>query len=58
MKKEFVSGLPVWASIFDGHSRIERRVYVDENGERFVKINGNFVDMDWVYMRWDASISF
>lgn len=58
MKKEFVSGLPVWVSIFDGHSRIERRVYVDENGERFVKINGNFVDMDWVYMRWEASISF
>lgn len=28
------------ATIYDGHSHIERRVYEDENGRRYVKING------------------
>ena len=27
------------ATIFDGHSHIERRVYEDESGIRYVKIN-------------------
>jgi len=28
------------ATIYDGHSHIERRVYEDENGRRYVQING------------------
>ena len=28
------------ATIFDGHSHIERRVYRDEIGKRYVQING------------------
>ena len=27
---------------------ISRRVYADETGKEFVKINGNFVSIDWV----------
>ena len=30
------------ATIFDGHSHIERRVYEDECGWLYVKINGVF----------------
>jgi hypothetical protein len=30
------------ATIFDGHSHIERRGFENENGERFVRINGLF----------------
>ena len=30
------------ATIFDGHSHIERRVFVDEQGTRYVRINGWF----------------
>ena len=30
------------ATIFDGHSHIERRVFENEIGERFVRINGFF----------------
>ena len=30
------------ATIFDGHSHIERRVYVDECGVYYVRINGFF----------------
>lgn len=33
------------ATIYDGHSHIERRVYVDEHGEWFVKINGFFASI-------------
>ena len=28
------------ATIYDGHSHIERRVYQDSKGRRFVQING------------------
>lgn len=28
------------ATIYDGHSHIERRVYKDEHGRQFVKVNG------------------
>lgn len=28
------------ATIFDGHSHIERRIYVSDTGEELVKING------------------
>lgn len=30
------------------YTHIERRVYEDENGNRFVKINGDFTDLDWL----------
>lgn len=39
MKKEFVANNPVWATVYDGHTYIERRVYIDENGIRYIKIN-------------------
>lgn len=34
------------ATIYDGHSHIERRIYENENGIRFVKINGLFFELD------------
>ena len=34
------------ATIFDGHSHIERRVFVDGMGLAYVRINGWFA---WVY---------
>ena len=30
------------ATIYDGHSHIERRVFVDDNGTYYVRINGFF----------------
>lgn len=34
------------ATIYDGHSHIERRVYEDENGEYYVKINYVFASIE------------
>lgn len=28
------------ATIYNGHSHIERRVYEEANGERYIKVNG------------------
>lgn len=30
------------------YTHIERRVYEDENGKRFVKINGNYTSVTWL----------
>lgn len=30
------------------YTHIERRVYEDENGKQFVKINGDFTSIDWL----------
>lgn len=30
------------------YTHIERRVYEDENGKQFVKINGDFTSTDWL----------
>lgn len=35
------------ATIFNGHCHIERRVYADNCGVEFVKINGDFFALDW-----------
>lgn len=32
------------------YTHIERRVYEDEAGNRYVKINGDFTDIDWLVM--------
>lgn len=58
MKKEFVGRFPVWASIYDGYTHIERRVYIDDFGYRHVKINGGFVKCDWIFEHWDLHIYF
>lgn len=34
------------ATIFDGHSHIERRVFVDAMGVMYVRINGFFAGID------------
>lgn len=36
------------ATIFDGHSHIERRVFTDENGIRYVRINDWFVTIGFL----------
>ena len=30
------------------YAHIERRVYEDENGKQFVRINGDFTSTDWL----------
>lgn len=30
------------------YTHIDRRVYEDVDGNRFVKINGDFTDIDWL----------
>lgn len=38
------------AAIREPHSYwINRRVYADEAGNEFVKINGNYVAIEWMY---------
>lgn len=44
------------ATIFDGHSHIERRVYNDEAGYRFVKINGMFFNVDTELKNYDVDV--
>ena len=39
---------PYMATIYDGHSHIERRVYEDGNGVRHVRINDHFVDIGFL----------
>lgn len=58
MKKEFVEGCPVWATIYDGHAHIERRVYVDERGKRYVKICGCYFTCDCLMKRNEVAIWF
>lgn len=33
------------ATIYNGHAHAERRVYEDNNGFRYIKINGCFYDL-------------
>ena len=33
------------ATVYDGHSHIERRVYEDENGTEYIRINGFFAEI-------------
>ena len=36
---------------------ISRRVWADESGEEYVKINGNFVSVDWMLSHgWEVDI--
>lgn len=35
------------ATIYDGHTHIERRVYRDVSGYRYVRINGFYFDIDF-----------
>ena len=44
------------ATIYDGHSHIERRVYVDDIGNRFVKINGFLFNADFDLPNYDVKI--
>lgn len=32
------------------YTHIERRVYEDEAGNKYVRINGDFTDIDWLIM--------
>ena len=38
---------------------ISRRVWADENGKEYVKLNGDFVELDWLYIHeWEIDIAF
>lgn len=38
---------------------IERRVWVDENLIEYVKINGHYFEIDWLYDKdWEIHITF
>lgn len=38
---------------------IDRRVYADENGKEYVKINGYLTEIDWLIDHcWDVHIYF
>lgn len=38
---------------------INRRVYSDENGIEYVKINGNYIEIDWLILHdWEVDIAF
>ena len=34
-------------AIYDGHTHIERRVWEDKTGKRFVRVNGCSVELSW-----------
>ena len=38
---------------------INRRVWADEDGTEYVKINGNFIEVDWLIAHgWEVDIAF
>lgn len=38
---------------------ISRRVYEDESGKEYIKINGNYVSIDWLFLHsWEVDIVF
>lgn len=38
---------------------ISRRVWADEKGTEYVKINGNYIEIDWLIMHgWEVDIVF
>ena len=38
---------------------INRRVWADDNGIEYVKINGNFIAIDWLMLRgWEVDVAF
>ena len=38
---------------------INRRVYADENGVEYIKINGLFFELDWLMLHgWQIDIAF
>ena len=47
---------PYMATIYDGHSHIERRVYEDSDGYRYVRINGFYWDVDFELTHYDVSV--
>ena len=50
--------LPYKATIYDGHTHIERRVYEDENEMLVVKINGWFFKVIELRKRYDITIYY
>lgn len=46
------------AAIREPHNYwISRRVYKDEAGNEFVRINGNYVSIEWLYQAgWDVDV--
>jgi hypothetical protein len=44
------------ATIYNGHCHIERRVYEDDMGNRYVKINGVFFDIDCDLEKYDVEV--
>ncbi len=46
------------ASVREPHNYwISRRVYADENGTEYIKINYNYIEIDWLISKgWDADI--
>ena len=58
MRKSFVCGNPVYAIIYDGHTHIERRVFEDENGNAYVRINGSWFTIEECKTWFDVTILF
>ena len=44
------------ATIYDGRTHIERRVYADENGTEFVKINGYTWELWNLPTTWEIAV--
>lgn len=38
---------------------ISRRIYADEAGMEYIKINGNYIELDWLMSHgWEVDIAF
>ena len=40
--------------ITQDNAHVERRVWTNENGIEVVSINGNWYELDWCYIHFDA----
>ena len=47
-KTEYMATIGQLNRMTGNYSHIERRVYEDEHGTQFVKINGDFTSIDWL----------
>ena len=55
-KRSDMTKTPYMATIYDGHSHIERVVFTDDVGYRFVRINGFFFDIDFELKHYDVDV--
>ena len=58
-EREGYSKSQVWNPLTVGELKAFLEDYTDENGIEYVKINGNYIEIDWLILHdWEVNIAF